>query len=100
MSRAKTATQPILVVAYVLLFAVIATHLKTAPQLWRLLGAIVAVGLLVAGYAMLQHYGHDFLDLLEPGGETRASSTSGNPLFAGSVILLTIPISLVAATSH
>ena len=86
------------VVAYVLLFAVIATHLKTAPQLWRLLGAIVAVGLLVAGYAVLQHYGHDFLDLLEPAGKTRASSTLGNPLFAGSVILLTIPISLVAAT--
>ena len=65
------------VVAYVLLFAVIATHLKTAPQLWRLLGAIVAVGLLVAGYAVLQHYGHDFLDLLEPAGKTRRPGQSG-----------------------
>ena len=32
------------VVAYVVLFGVIATHLKTGPQLWRLLGAIVIMG--------------------------------------------------------
>jgi hypothetical protein len=55
-------------IAYILLFGVIATHLKTRSQLWRLLGAIVAVGTLVAGYAVLQHYGHDFLGVLEATG--------------------------------
>ena len=53
-------------IAYVLLFAVIATHLKTSSQLWRLLGAIVVMGVLIAGYAVLQNYGRDFLDLMEP----------------------------------
>ena len=56
------------IAAYVLLFTVIATHLKTRPQLWRLLGAIVAMGVLVSGYAVLQHYGHDFLNLIETTG--------------------------------
>ena len=87
------------VAAYVLLFAIIATHLKTSSQLWRLIGAIVLMGVLVAGYAVLQHYGHDFLDLMEPPGKTRTSSTLGNPIFAGSLLLMTIPISLVAVSA-
>ena len=52
-------------VSYVLLFGVIATHLKTRSQLWRLLGAIVVMGVLVAGYAVFQHHGNDFLGLTE-----------------------------------
>ena len=53
------------VAAYVLLFTVIATHLKTRPQLLRLLGAVVAMGVLSSGYAVRQHYEHDFLNLTE-----------------------------------
>jgi hypothetical protein len=88
------------VVAYVLLFSVIATHLKTPAQLWRLLGAIVAMGVLISGYAVLQHYGHDFLGVLEPtgGGRARATSLMGNAVFAGAAMLLPIPISLLLAT--
>jgi tetratricopeptide (TPR) repeat protein len=85
-------------VAYVLLFAVIATHLKTSSQLWRLLGAIVVVGVLFAGYAVLQHYGHDIFKLLEPPNAVRATSTVSNPILAGSVMLMTMLISLVGAT--
>ncbi|TPW09785.1 MAG: hypothetical protein FD130_2405, partial [Halothiobacillaceae bacterium] len=88
------------IVAYVVLFAVIATHLKTKAQLWRLWGAIVGMGVLVASYAILQHYGHDFLDLTEitGGGHQRVTSFMGNTIFAAAVMLMTIPISLVAAT--
>lgn len=85
-------------VAYILLFGVIATHLKTPAQLWRLLGAVTVMGVLVAGYAMFQHYGNDFFNILEPFNSSRATSTMGNPLFAGSVLLMTIPITLLAAT--
>ena len=56
------------VASYVLLFGVIATHLKTRPQLWRLLGAVAAMGVLVAGYSISQHYSHDFLGLTERTG--------------------------------
>ena len=53
------------IIAYVVLFGVIATHLKTTAQLWRLIGALVVMGVLVSGYAILQHYGHDFFGLSE-----------------------------------
>lgn len=88
------------VIAYVLLFAVIASHLKTRPQLWRLFGAIAAMGVLVCGYAILQHYGHDFLDLTETtgGGTHRVTSFMGNAIFSAAVMMMTIPMSLLAAS--
>lgn len=88
------------IIAYVLLFGVITTHLKTRPQLWRILGAIVVMGVLAAGYAVLQHYGHDFLGVLEAtgGGRSRVTSTVGNAVFAGALMLMPISISLMLAT--
>ena len=74
-----------------------ATHLKTRAQLWRILGAIVIMGTLVSGVALLQHYGHDFLNLADPAG-IGVISTMGNSIFAAAVMMMTIPISLVVAT--
>ena len=85
-------------VAYVLLFAVISSHLRTLSQLWRLLGAIVVMGVLVAAYAVLQHYGYDALHTMEPPAAPRVTSTLSNPILAGAVMLMTILISLLAAT--
>ena len=87
------------IMAYAVLFGVIATHLKTRPQLWRLLGAIVAAGTLISGYAVFQHYGHDFLGLTEVtgGGKGRVTSMMGNAIFAAAVMLMTIGVSLVVA---
>ena len=84
------------VVSYFLFFGVIVSHLKSRSQLWRLLGAIVATGVLVAGYGVLQHYGRDFFDLKYGG----VSSTVGNPIFAAAVLLMSITVSLVVATNH
>ena len=88
------------VISYVLLFAVIATHVKNKPQVWRLLGAIALMGTLVAGYAILQHYGQDPLNLTEQtgGGKGRVTSIMGNAIFAAAVMFMTIPITLLAAT--
>lgn len=86
------------VVAYILLFSMIVTRLKTRPQVWRLLGAIVAMGALVSGYAVLQHYGHDLLYLSEStGGMT--TSFMGNSIFAAAVIMMTIPITVGASVT-
>jgi tetratricopeptide (TPR) repeat protein len=87
------------VVSYVLLFAVIATHLKTRSQMGRLVAALVVTGVLVGGYAVLQHYGRDFLDLTEQtgGGQLRATSFMGNAIFCASVMSMTIPITLMAS---
>ena len=82
-----------------LLFSVIATHLKTKAQLWRLMGAIVTMGTLVSAYAILQHYGHDFLNLTEQsgGGLSEVTAIMGNSLFAGATLMMVVPMTLVAA---
>ena len=84
------------VIAYILLFGVIATHLKTRPQLWRLLAAIVVMGVVVGGYSTFQNYGHDFLGVGEETGG-RITAFMGNRLFAAAVLMMTIPISGAAA---
>ena len=87
------------VASYIVLFAVVATHLKTPSQLWRLLGAISIMGALVGGYAILQHYGYDFLNLSEPvGNNIRVTSAMGGAIFAASILAMTVPVSWLAAT--
>ena len=89
------------IIAYVVLFGVIATHLKTTAQLWRLIGALVVMGVLVSGYAILQHYGHDFFGLSERtggGAGGQATSFMGNAIFSAAVMSMTIPLTLAVAT--
>lgn len=86
--------------SYFLLFAVIATHLKSKQQLLRLLGAISISGLLMSGYSIFQYYQFDFLGMsgetssqLLPNyseGGKRVTSFQGNNLFAGSAMLVPI----------
>ncbi len=75
-------------VSYFLLFAVIATHLKTRDQLWRLLGVLVVMGGLAALYGVIQHYDMDPLDLGET-GSARVTITMANPVFSGAVMVVT-----------
>ena len=86
------------VICYFLLFGVWVTHLKTKSQLWRLLGAIIGMGILVGGYSVLQYYDRDFLRLA-PANSSRMWSTQGNPIFAASVMLMTIALSLSVAVA-
>ena len=87
--------------ALVLLFAVIATHLKTGPQLGRLLGTLVVGAVLVSGYGVLQHYGNDFWGILEAtgGGESRVTSFMANADFSGAAMFLPLTISLALAAA-
>ena len=85
------------IITYALLFAVVATHLKTTNQVMRLLAAIVIMGLLVAVFAVLQDYGHAPWNLKFPVNLGRSTSTLGNPILAGAVMLITISISLTLA---
>ncbi len=79
--------------SYFMLFVIIVTHLKTRPQLWRLLGVIVVTGALVSLYGILQHYDLDPLNLGE-GGFTRVSATMANPVFTGAVLVTTSLLTL------
>ena len=75
-------------VSYFLLFVIIATHLKTRPQLWRLLGVIVVTGTLVAFYGIIQHYNLDPLHLGET-GSIRVTAMMANAVFTGATLVIT-----------
>ena len=75
-------------VSYFIVFAVVATHLKTPTQLWRLLAVIVVTGVLLATYGTVQHYDLDPLNLGETGAD-RISATMANPVFAGATFVIT-----------
>ena len=81
------------IACYAAIFLAAATHLRTRQQVWRLMVIIAATGTLSSVYGIGQHFGYD--PLRAPGADsTRASLTLGNPVFAGSVLAMTIPITL------
>ena len=87
------------VASYFVLFGVICAHLRTRDQIARLLGAIVAMGVLVGLYGMFQHYNNDFLNITETsgGGSTRVTIFMGNAIFAAAVLSMTVPVTFVTA---
>ena len=87
------------IASYFVLFGVITTHLNNKGQLGRLLGAIITMGVLVGLYGTFQHFGHDFLSITEStgGGATRVTAFMGNTIFAGAVLSMTVPLTLVTA---
>ena len=85
------------VLAHILLFAAVATLLKTRNQLARLMVAVVSMAVLLSGYAVAQHFGIDPFELLDLVQTSRATSTLGNAIVAGSVLVLTFPLTLAAA---
>ena len=87
------------IICYVVLFGVVATHVRTKAQAERLLWAVAFMGALVGGYSVAQAFGYDIFTLLENPGTQRSGSTMGNAIVAGSVLLMTLPISLVAGTT-
>ena len=75
-----------------MLFLVLATHLKTTGQLWRIFGAVIASGLLVGFYAALRFYELDPFGINLIGG--RIVSSLGDPIFVGAFLLMLAPMTL------
>ena len=70
---------------YFLLFLVVATHLRSKPQLWRLLIVIACVGAITSGIGVLQRLGIDALALgTDP--LNRIGATFGNSIFMGAFV--------------
>ena len=80
-------------VSYFILFATIATHLKTRAQLGRLLGVLIVAGAVAALYGIAQHYGGDPLSLGETGSD-RITVFMANPVFTGAFLLTTTLLTL------
>jgi O-antigen ligase len=83
------------VASYIAIFAVIAAHVRTQAQIQRILWAAALSGTLVGGYAIAQHFGVDpFIQHAQ--NVNRAPSSLGNPIFAGSFLLMAILATMTA----
>ncbi len=80
------------VATYMVLFFAVATHLRRPEQLQRLMWAIVASALVVSAYGIGQRW--DFEPVREIADGVRVRSSFGNPLFFGSFLVMTMPLTL------
>ncbi|MCH8199650.1 MAG: O-antigen ligase family protein, partial [Chloroflexi bacterium] len=85
--------------AYLVIFAAVATHLRTGAQLRRLVWALTAVSIAISLLSVGQHFGIDPFRS-DPAPAVRARSTFGNPLFAASYLLMTVPLTITLFTAY
>jgi O-antigen ligase len=81
------------IASYLIVFGAVATHLRTGAQLRRLIWALTISSIMLGLYGIPQHFGFDTM-LTAPLPQPRVSLTFGNPVFAGSYLLMTIPLTL------
>jgi tetratricopeptide (TPR) repeat protein len=79
--------------SYIVIFALMATHLRTRAQVNRLVTTIILTSLPVGLYGIVQHYG---LDPLPWAGDVtkRVASNMGNAIFVASYLIMIIPLIL------
>ena len=82
--------------SYVVVFAAVAARLRRRAQLDRVIDVIVAGSLPVTLYGLAQAAGLDPIDWSLTYQEWRVSTTLGNPVFAGSYLVLVLPLTLAA----
>ncbi|MDA0797463.1 MAG: O-antigen ligase family protein [Chloroflexi bacterium] len=79
--------------SYLVVFAVIATRLRSGAQVRRLLWAVTVPAVLIGWYGMGQHFGIDLLRV-DASPSSRVPLTFGNPIFGAAYLILTIPLTL------
>lgn len=83
--------------SYVVIFIAVASHFRNEGQLKRLMVVVTAASIVASLYGIIQHFG---VELLQPSRSTlvtvreQATLTMGNPIFAGSYLIMTIPLIL------
>ncbi len=79
--------------SYIVIFALMATHLRTKAQVDRLVTTVILTSLPVGLYGIIQHYG---LDPLPWAGnvQSRVASNLGNAIFVASYLIMAIPLTL------
>jgi len=78
---------------YVILFVLIATHLRTREQIDRLVSIMIITSIPVSLYGIVQRYG---LDPLPWAGDVtrRVASTLGNAIFVSSYLIMVMPLTV------
>jgi tetratricopeptide (TPR) repeat protein/O-antigen ligase len=82
--------------AYLVVFVALAARLRRRAQRDRLVDVVVAGSVPVTLYGLMQAAGLELMDWQLTHQEWRVSSTLGNPIFAGSYLILSLPLTLAA----
>ncbi|MEX0762702.1 MAG: tetratricopeptide repeat protein [Dehalococcoidia bacterium] len=77
------------------IFFVIATRLRTRQQALRLMFVIAITGGITAAYGVVQHFGWDPIGM--GSGDDRVMASFGNPIYLGSYLVLSIPLTISLA---
>jgi tetratricopeptide (TPR) repeat protein len=85
--------------AHVTIFAAVAARLRTRAQWDRLVDAVVAASLPVCAYGVAQASGLETLPWVGAYAKWRIATTLGNPVFAGSYLVLVLPFTAGALLS-
>ena len=85
-------------VAYLVLLLVIATHVNKRAQVVRLVNVLCITGFIIGLYAVVQWLELDPFGAVRA-GDVRVMSTAGNPIFSGSVLVMTIPLTIALGLS-
>tara|TARA_Y100000588_G_scaffold104179_1_gene113609 strand:- start:3620 stop:5800 length:2181 start_codon:yes stop_codon:yes gene_type:complete len=85
--------------SYLVLFFIIAGNLKTKRQLNRLVTAIIVLGVILGILGIFQSLGYNFFQLAGYTNLDRIPLTMGNPVFAASLLCLTIATTLIACSA-
>jgi len=85
--------------AYLVVFVTIAARLRRPEAMERLLDAIVVASLLICLYSLMQAAGLDPIDWRGLFEEGRFATTIGNPTFAGSYLVVVMPLTLAHGLS-
>ena len=81
--------------AYLVIFGVMATHLRTGAQIRRLMWALTVTSMVISLYAFgLDPFRRD------PVPQARVLSTFGNPIFVSSYLLMTLPLTVALFLSY
>ena len=79
--------------SYILIFVAIVSVVRRRDQVERIVTITLSTGAAVAGYGMIQHFGHDPLPWV---GDvtTRVASTMGNSIFVAAYMIMVVPLAL------
>jgi len=86
------------ILCYLLVFAATSTWIRRTAQAWRLVGAIIVAGSLVAIVGLGQQLGVDPLEMIVD-TTRRAPSTLGNPIFMAACLGFGILLAIAAAVA-
>ena len=85
---------------YLVIFVVVIKNLQSPDQFRRLLLSIITMGVIASFIGFFQHFGIDIFGFLIQSDYSRVTLTTGNPVTAGSLLLIPILVTVACLSTH